>query len=75
MIELKTYLQLNHHFTCSHNKLQQILECLNELYDKSFIGKYDNIPQLFKEDLDEIEEKYGSSITYLARTIAKYKGV
>ena len=74
MIELKTYLQLNHHFTCSHNKLQQILECLNELYDKSFVDKHDNRLHLHSEDLNAIEEKYGSSITYRARTIAMYQG-
>ena len=74
MIELKTYLQLNHHFTCSHSKLQQILECLNELYDKSFLDTRDGRLHLCMKDLDEIEEKYGSSITYQARTIALYKG-
>ena len=74
MIELKTYLQLNHHFTRSHNKLQQILECLNELYAKSFFDADDNKPHINIRDLDEIEEKYGSSITYRARTIAMYQG-
>ena len=75
MIELKTYLQLNHHFTCSHNKLQQILECLNELYAKSFLDTHDGRLYLSRKDLDAIDEKYGSSITYRARTIAMYKGV
>jgi hypothetical protein len=75
MIELKTYLQLNHHFTCSHSKLQQILECLNEFYDKSFVDKHDGRLHINIKDLNAIGKKYGSSITYQARTIAMYQGV
>lgn len=75
MIGLKTYLQLNHHFTCSNNKLQQILECLNELYAKSFLDTHDGRLHLCMKDLVEIEKKYGSSITCRARKIARYQGV